>query len=78
MTDTPSTSQPTTNGSGALAGRSTLIVTNLIKLGGLVLGVKELLSTRDPYVLGVCLLMMSGLHSFEQALVRAAERFFGS
>jgi hypothetical protein len=47
-------------------------------LGGLVLGVKELMTTRDPFVLGVCLMMMSGLHSFEQAIVKAAERFFGN
>jgi hypothetical protein len=43
-----------------------------------VFGAIELATTREPFVLGVCILMMSGLHSFEQALVRMAERFFGS
>jgi hypothetical protein len=44
----------------------------------LVFGAIELATTREPFVLGVCILMMSGLHSFEQALVRMAERFFGN
>jgi hypothetical protein len=81
MTGTTESSSPAvkTNGNGSgTTARSTLIVTNLIKLGGLVLGVKELMTTRDPFVLGVCLMMMSGLHSFEQAIVKAAERFFGN
>jgi hypothetical protein len=79
MTGAPESPSPaaTANGNGTTA-RSTLIVTNLIKLGGLALGVKELMTTRDPFVLGVCLMMMSGLHSFEQAIVKAAERFFGN
>jgi hypothetical protein len=74
MTDTES---PTPAASGTTA-RSTLIITNMIKLGGLIFGVRELLTTRDPLVLGACLMMMSGLHSLEQAIVKAAERFFGS
>jgi hypothetical protein len=78
MTETPSSSSPPVTANGSTTARSTLVVTNLIKLGGLVLGVKELVTTRDPFVLGVCLMMMSGLHSFEQAIVKAAERFFGN
>jgi hypothetical protein len=76
MADVPSQPSTPTNGTGV--ARSTLIVTNLIKLGGLVFGAIELATTREPFVLGVCILMMSGLHSFEQALVRMAERFFGN
>jgi hypothetical protein len=75
MNDVSST--PARNGSGGATARSTLVITNLIKLGGLVFGAIELATTKDPLILGVCILMMSGLHSFEQALVRMAERFFG-
>jgi hypothetical protein len=78
MTGAPESPSPAATANGNGIARSTLIVTNLIKLGGLVLGVKELMTTRDPFVLGVCLMMMSGLHSFEQAIVKAAERFFGN
>jgi hypothetical protein len=73
MNDESSTRAPS-NGTA----RSTLVITNLIKLGGLIWGSVELATTKDPLVLGVCILMMSGLHSFEQALVRMAERFFGT
>jgi hypothetical protein len=76
MTEPSPSSSPA--GSETGIARSTLIVTNLIKLGGLVFGAIELATTREPFVLGVCILMMSGLHSFEQALVRMAERFFGN
>jgi hypothetical protein len=76
MSEPSSSSSPASNGTGI--ARSTLIVTNLIKLGGLVFGAIELATTREPFVLGVCILMMSGLHSFEHALVRMAERFFGN
>jgi hypothetical protein len=76
MTEPSSSSSPASNGTGI--ARSTLIVTNLIKLGGLIWGSVELATTKDPLILGMCILMMSGLHSFEQALVRMAERFFGN
>jgi hypothetical protein len=76
MTESSSSSSPASNGTGI--ARSTLIVTNLIKLGGLIWGSVELATTKDPLILGMCILMMSGLHSFEQALVRMAERFFGN
>jgi hypothetical protein len=76
MADAPSQPSTPTNGTGV--ARSTLVVTNLIKLGGLIWGSIELATTKDPLILGMCILMMSGLHSFEQALVRMAERFFGN
>ena len=54
----------------------TLVITNAIKLAGLIFAVRELLTERDPYVIGACIVMMSGVQGLEDALVRFAERFF--
>lgn len=66
----------TTRQSVDAARRSTLIITNVIKLAGLVLAVREMLTVRDPYVMGVCVVMMSGVQGLEPALVAFAERLF--
>ena len=58
------------------AAWSTLVITNSIKLCGLVFAVRELAGARDPYVIGACIVMMSGVQGLEDALVRVAERFF--
>lgn len=57
--------------------RSTLILTNAIKLGGFVMAMREMATTRDPVVLGVCVVMMSGVQGLEDVLVTFLERFFG-
>jgi len=62
----------------ATVRRSTLVVTNLIKLGGLALAIREMLSPhRDPIVIAACVVMMSGVQGLEQALIVFFERFFG-
>lgn len=62
---------------GGSARKSTLVITNAIKLVGLGFGVKELLTTRDPYIVGACIVMMSGVQGLEQAIIKFAETFFG-
>lgn len=56
--------------------RSTLIITNLIKMAGAVLCVREMLMTKDIAVMAVCVLMMGGVQSLENAVVLFAERLF--
>jgi hypothetical protein len=52
-----------------------LVLTNAVKLGGLVIAVHEALLVQQvrPIVLGVAALMLAGAQSLEQALVA----FFG-
>lgn len=57
--------------------RSTLIITNMIKVAGLVLAVREMLTRRDPVVIAACVTMMSGVQGLEQVVVSFFERFFG-
>lgn len=58
----------------------TLIVTNLIKLAGLVLAVDEVLVQPQPraLVLGVAAFMMAGAQFSEEAVLLALGRFFGA
>lgn len=59
--------------------RSTLLITNLIKLAGLALAVREMLSAqRDPVVIATCVVMMSGVQGLEEALVVFFDRLFGN
>lgn len=55
--------------------RATLAVTNLVKLGGLVIALHEALFTVEPrsLVIGIAALMMAGAQSFESFLTS----FFG-
>lgn len=54
---------------------STLVVTNIIKLGGLVLAMREGLQTEvRPVVLGVAAFMMAGAQGVENFLLRFFER----
>lgn len=57
--------------------RSTLVVTNTIKLAGLVVGVNEMLTTRNMGVVAACIVMMSGVQGLEDAVVLFFQRFFG-
>jgi hypothetical protein len=57
--------------------RSTLIITNMIKVAGLALAVREMLTRRDPVVIAACVTMMSGVQGLEQVVVSFFERFFG-
>lgn len=58
-------------------GRSTLVITNLIKIGGLIFGARELLTDQDPYVIAACVVMMSGVQGLEQAIILFIDRLFG-
>jgi hypothetical protein len=63
---------------GETVRRSTLVVTNLIKLAGLGLAIREMLNPqRDPVVIAACVVMMSGVQGVEQALVVFFDKFFG-
>jgi hypothetical protein len=58
----------------------TLIVTNLIKLGGLVVGVHEIFvhsASPNAIVLAYSALMMAGGQASETAVLGFIERFFG-
>lgn len=63
------------NGPSAVVRRSTLIITNLIKVTGLGLAVREILTERDPVVIATCVVMMSGAQGIEQALIGFLEKF---
>jgi hypothetical protein len=58
--------------------RSTLLITNLIKVTGLGLAVREILTDRDPVVIATCVVMMSGAQGVEQALIAFLEKFLGN
>lgn len=57
----------------------TLLFTNLIKLAGLGIAVREVLRTdRDSAVLALAAFMMSGAQLSEDFLLNMIERFLGS
>jgi hypothetical protein len=56
---------------------STLVITNAIKVTGLVFAARELATTKDMGVLIVCVVMMSGAQSLEQVLIAFLQRFLG-
>ena len=51
--------------------------TNLIKLAGLILGIREVLTTRNTGVMVFCGIMMSGAQGLEQVAITFIDRFFG-
>lgn len=57
--------------------KSTLVITNAIKLTGLVLFVEEWVSGADPFRLALCVVLMSGIQGLEQAVVVFIQKFFG-
>ena len=67
--------QPT----GRVALWLALIVTNAIKLGGLVVALDEILvqPIAKPLPLVVAVVMMTGAQSVEEAVFHFVERFFG-
>lgn len=68
------------SGAQAPARGATLAVTNLIKLGGLVVALHEALVRTElrPSVLAVSALMMAGAQVSEGLLLALADRFFGT
>lgn len=60
--------------------RVTLLVTNLIKLSGLVLALYEAFSHSQPpaLVIGLCAFMMAGAQVSERALLSFWRQLFGS
>lgn len=66
------------NGPSTVVRRSTLIITNLIKVTGLGLAVREILTQRDPVVIATCVVMMSGAQGIESALIAFLEKFLAS
>ena len=58
--------------------RSTLVITNLTKVGGLVIGVHAGLQAHpDPRVLAFAAFLCMGAQVSETVLLRLIERFFG-
>lgn len=56
--------------------RTTLVLTNTIKVVGLVFAAREMLTGKDPVVLVLCGLMMSGAEGLERVLLGFFEGFF--
>ena len=54
-----------------------IVVTNSIKVGGLVLGLHEAFTTKTPTVMAFAAFMMAGARVSETVLLRAIDRFFG-
>lgn len=67
---------------GLPAGRtpttSTLIITNTMKLAGLVVFVREAFTAKEAIVMGICAVMMAGVQALEQVAVVFIERFFAT
>lgn len=59
--------------SGAARG-TTLLVTNLIKLAGVVVAVNEAFTTRDAVVLATAAFMMAGAQASENVLLAVLDR----
>lgn len=57
--------------------RAALITTNLTKLAGLVIGLHEALTTKDPTVMAFAAFMMAGAKVSETVLLTFIDRFFG-
>lgn len=57
--------------------RTTLIVTNLTKLGGLVLGLHEALTAKDPAVMAFAAFLCAGARVSENVILGFLDRFFG-
>lgn len=57
--------------------RSTLVVTNVIKLGGFALGMKTGFTTQDTPTLVLAAFMMAGAQGAESVALAFIERFFG-
>lgn len=59
--------------------RTTLIVTNVIKLAGLVVAINELVLRSDlrPLSAGIAVFMMAGAQVSESVLLAAIDRFLG-
>lgn len=67
-----------TRGQEAQARRSTVVVTNLTKLGGFVLGMHEgFSSTPDPRVIALAAFMLAGAQVSETLLLALIDRIFG-
>jgi hypothetical protein len=64
---------------GQAASRSTLVVTNVTKLAGVVIGVHAgFASTPDSRVLALAALMVAGGQFSETLILAAIDRFFGT
>lgn len=57
--------------------RAALIITNLTKVGGLIIGIHEALTARDPAVMAFAAFMMAGARVSETVLLTFIDRFFG-
>lgn len=55
----------------------TLALTNLIKLGGLIVFIRETLTERDDVVLAGALFMMTGAQLSESFVLRLIDSFLG-
>jgi hypothetical protein len=72
--------QSTDQGSQPLLRGSTLLITNLTKLGGLAIAIHETLlraNARDS-VMALAALLVLGAQVCENVLLRVIERFFGT
>ena len=54
-----------------------LIVTNIIKVSGLVIAIHEAFTTRDPVVLALSAFMLAGAQISEELVLAVLNSFFG-